>query len=280
MKRVRDDIIELGRRRSINQKRKKCKMTYYYYDKVLVSNCKLKSLPSYAGKMTMDSVVQLSVQQAEWGAAVPEASEGISLAGDFYQVVIPEKVTYQIHKEGNLVRAYVEDFVWLEKTVMGVPASILALLKGKVLLGGSLLHAGDWAYAAIGERERTADSADGGTGAYDTDTYSSYIRYASPGKSVMVLEREERMEGVAHIASIYSDYAIETLGMLGIFVLQRDPGREAIEPMDEPELKKNAILENIVGYELFPQELKQRASNSRIVNRISQELYMASMLAL
>lgn len=251
-------------------------MTYYYYDKVLVSNCKLKSLTSYAGKMTMDSVVQLSVQQAEWGTAAPEAPEGISLAGDFYQVVIPEKVTYQIHKEGNLVRAYVEDFAWLEKTVMGVPASVLALLKGKVLLGGSLLHAGDWAYAAVGERGH----ADDGTGAYNTDTYSPYIRYASPGKAVMALEREGRMEGVAHIASIYSDYAVETLGLLGVFVLQRDPGREAIEPMDVPEMKKDALLESIVGYELFPQELKERANDSRIVNRISQELYMASMLAL
>lgn len=255
-------------------------MTYYYYDKVLVSNCKLKSLTSYAGKMTMDSVVQLSVQQAEWGTAAPEAPEGISLAGDFYQVVIPEKVTYQIHKEGNLVRAYVEDFVWLEKTVMGVPASILALLKGKVLLGGSLLHAGDWAYAAVGERGGAADSADGSTDAYNTDIYSPYIRYASPGKAVMVLEREGRMEGVAHIASIYSDYAIETLGLLGVFVLQRDPSREAIEPMDVPELKKDAVLGNIVGYDLFPQELKGRANDSRIVNKISQELYMASMLAL
>ena len=32
-------------------------MTYYYYDKVLVSNCRLRSLTDYAGKMTKDSEI-------------------------------------------------------------------------------------------------------------------------------------------------------------------------------------------------------------------------------
>lgn len=242
-------------------------MTYYFYDKVLVSNLRLRTLESFAGKMTIDSVAQLSVQPAEWQDSV-SAAEGISLDGDFYWVSIPEKVTYQIHKDGNLVRACAADPAWIEKTILGVPASVVALLKGKVLLRGSLLHAGKWSYAAVGRRGETDGNMQG-------CIYTDIV----PGNAVMVREHEGQLEGIAHLRTmpLDSEVATETLGLLGVFALHSDDDKEAIQPMETLEEKKRALLENIVGYELFPQKLRQLANDSRVIDRISQELYMAYM---
>ncbi len=241
-------------------------MTYYYYDKVLVSNCRLRSLTDYAGKMTKDSVVQLSAQVVEPNAAVLKGCGEIVFTEDFYQVTVPEKVTYQIHKDGNLVRAYAADLLWVEQTILGIPASILALLKGKVLLNGSLLHAGRWAYAVIGERESRIDDM--------------YLRCGIPGRAVMVRQQEEQFVGTAHSDSAYLDCAVEALGLLGIFVLQSNEAKAAIEPMCLPELKKDSLLESVVGYEVFSQELMQLADESSIIDQISRRLYMAFMRAL
>lgn len=257
--------MEHARRHFINRG-KKCEMTYYYYDKVLVSNYRLRSLTDYAGKMTLDSVVQLSVLLVEPDAAVLKASEGMELAGDFYQVTFFERVTYRIHKDGNLVRAYAADLSWVERTILGVPASILALLKGKVLLKGSLLLGGGWAYAVIGERKGEADE--------------NCIHCAVPGRAVMVLEKGERFVGAAHSDSAYSDYAVEALGLLGIFVLQSSGTEDAIESICEPALKRRMLQENIVGYEVFLPELKQLADDSGLMDEISRRLYMAFMRAL
>lgn len=242
-------------------------MTYYFYDKVLVSNLRLRTLESFAGNMTIDSVAQLSVQPVEQQGSVP-AAEGIFRNGDFYQVVLPEKVTYQIHKDGNLVRAYAADPVWIEKTILGVPASVVALLKGKVLLQGSLLHAGQWSYAAVGRRGEAAEGA--GDGIYTVTV---------PGNAVMVREHQGRLEGIAHLPTMPpdSEVAIETLGLLGIFALHGDDEKEAIQPVETLEEKRSILLENIVGYERFPQELRQLAEDNRIIDKMSQELYMAYM---
>lgn len=257
--------MEYARRRYINQM-KNDKMTYYYYDKVLVSNCRLRSLTDYAGKMTKDSVVQLSAQVVEPNAAVLKGCGEIVFTEDFYQVTVPEKVTYQIHKDGNLVRAYAADLLWVEQTILGIPASILALLKGKVLLNGSLLHAGRWAYAVIGERESRIDDM--------------YLRCGIPGRAVMVRQQEEQFVGTAHSDSAYLDCAVEALGLLGVFVLQSNEAKAAIEPMCLPELKKDSLLESVVGYEVFSQELMQLADESGIIDQISRKLYMAFMRAL
>jgi hypothetical protein len=257
--------MEYARRRYINQ-RKNDKMTYYYYDKVLVSNCRLRSLTDYAGKMTKDSVVQLSAQVVDPNAAVLKGCGEIVFTEDFYQVTVPEKVTYQIHKDGNLVRAYAADLLWVEQTILGIPASILALLKGKVLLNGSLLHAGRWAYAVIGERESRIDDM--------------YLRCGIPGRAVMVRQQEEQFVGTAHSDSAYLDCAVEALGLLGVFVLQSNEAKAAIEPMCLPELKKDSLLESVVGYEVFSQELMQLADESGIIDQISRKLYMAFMRAL
>lgn len=240
-------------------------MTYYYYDKVLVSNCRLRGLTDYAGKMTNSSVVQLSAQVVEPGSAVLKGPEEMVFAGDFYRLTIPERVVYQIHKSGNLVRAFAADLSWVERTILGVPASILALLKGKILLRGSLLHAGQWAYAVTGERERAMGDM--------------YIQCALPGRAVMVLGRGEQFIGTAHSDSAYSDCAVEALGLLGIFVLQNNEAKEAIEPMCLPELKKASMSENIVGYEVLSQELRQLVNDSSIIDEISRRVYMAFMRA-
>ncbi len=242
-------------------------MTYYFYDKVLVSNLRLRTLESFAGKMTIDSVAQLSVQPVEQQDSAP-TGEGISRNGDFYQVVLPEKVAYRIHKDGNLVRAYAEDPVWIEKTILGVPASVVALLKGKVLLQGSLVRAGQWSYAAVGRKEEPTEGVCDGI-------YTGTV----PGNAVMVREHGGRLEGIAHLRTMPpdSEVATETLGLLGIFALHGDDEKEAIQPMETREEKKSVLLENIVGYELFPQELRQLANDSGIIDKISQELYMAYM---
>lgn len=245
------------RRRKINQEKRKA-MTYYYYDKVLVSNCKLNSLNSYAGKMKIDSVIQLSAQLVEEGDAILAAPGKVVPEGDFYQVGIGGKVTYRVHKDGNLMRAYAVDFHWIEKTVADIPAAILAVLKGKILLKGSLLHARDWAYALLGER-----------GIQE-----------SPNERVMVIEQGSQYTGIIHFYQYELDTGIESRGLMGILALRQGEASDAIVPIEDPELRKKAILENAAGYELLSEDLRQKLRESEIVNGISRKLYMASMLVM
>lgn len=237
-------------------------MTYYYYDKVLVSNCRLENLACYAGKMKKGSVVQLSAQLVEEWDARLTIPEGISRIGDFYQVALDKKVTYRIHKDGNLVRAYAADLFWVEQTVMGLPAAILALLQGKLLLNGKLLRAREWGYAFIGGELDLA------------------VPPEEPGKAVMIKECDGKYMGIAHICPDDSEVATETLALLGFFVPQYDLEENAISEIKSPDVKKNILLENSVGYHLFPEQLKQMACSGKMVNELSQKLYMASMLVL
>lgn len=219
-----------------------------------------ENLSCYAGKMKRGSVVQLSAQLVEESDARLAVPEGILPMGDFYQVAFGGKVTYQIHKDGNLVRAYAAGLSWVENTIMGLPAAILALLQGKLLLKGELLHAHDWAYALIGGELGLVASP------------------VVPGKAVMVAERDGQYMGIAHICPGDSEVAIEALSLLGFFVRQYDREQNAISEITSPDLKKNIILENIVGYNLFPEQLKQMASSGKAVNELSRKLYMAAML--
>lgn len=235
-------------------------MTYYYYEKVLVTNCRLNGLDGYAGKMKKGSVLQLSAQLVEEEDAILAAPEGVSLMGDFYQVSFCGKVIYRIHKSGNLVRAYAADLSWVEKTIMRLPAAILALLQGKLLLKGSLLHARHWAYVLTGEQEDMS------------------LESAAPGQAVMITERDGEYMGTIHICPDDTEVATETRALLGFFVRQDGRGQSAIEEIESQELKKKLILENIVGYELLPEELKRMAAESKIVDELSRKLYMAAML--
>lgn len=230
-------------------------MIYYYYDKVLVSNCKLKNLNSYAGKMARNSVVQLSAQQVGQKDAILAGPKGISLAGDFYQVVIPGKVTYHIHKNGNLIRAYTADFSRVEESILGVPAAILALFQGKLLLRGSLLHAGAWAYALVGRGNGDAPQEE----------------------NVLITEREGQYSGIVHASPCIQDAGIETMVLMGIFVLKHEKNSNAIEPIERPEQRKNFLLKNIVGYKMLTPELHNRAREIPLLEGITRELYMASM---
>ena len=76
------------------------------------------------------------------------------------------------------------------------------------------------------------------------------------------------------------DCAVEALGLLGVFVLQSNEAKAAIEPMCLPELKKDTWLESVVVYEVFSQEMRQLADESGIIDQISRKLYMAFMRAL
>lgn len=234
-------------------------MTYYYYDKVLVSNYRLRELVGYAGKMTGDSVVQLSAQMVEGDDAILREPEGISVTGDFYQVALSGKVIYRIHKGGNLIRAYAAEISQIETTVMGIPASIQGLLRGKILLAGSLLRVQGWAYVLTGEGVRKEEG--------------------SCGKSVMIWESEGQFVGVSNFRSPETEMGDNPLALLGIFVRHCDRSENAIEPMDEPERKRDFLLRNMVGYAAFPEELKQRAQTAEILDKLCREIYMVSMLA-
>ena len=107
-----------------------------------------------------------------------------------------------------------------------------------------------------------------------------YLRCGIPGRAVMVRQQEEQFVGTAHSDSAYLDCAVEALGLLGVFVLQSNEAKAAIEPMCLPELKKDSLLESVVGYEVFSQELMQLADESGIIDQISRKLYMAFMRAL
>lgn len=230
-------------------------MTYYYYDKVLVSNCRLNGLNSYAGKMTRNSVVQLSAQLVGQKDAVLAGPKGITFTGDFYQVVIPGKVTYHIHKGGNLIRAFAADFSAVEETVLGIPASILALLQGKLLLRGTLLHAGRRACALVG---RSAEEQ-------------------PREENVMIVRREEQYLGIVHTDSNEPDEGIEILELMGILVRKHEKTSNAIEPVDRPERRKNVLLKNVVGYRMFMPELQRAARESTLLEEAARELYMVSL---
>lgn len=234
-------------------------MTYYYYDKVLVSNCRLKELAGYAGKMTSDSVVQLSAQAVETDDAILKEPEGISVRGDFYQVAFSGKVIYRIHKGGNLIRAYAAELSQVERTVMGIPAAIQGLLRGKVLLGGSLICTHGWAYVLTGKAVKN-ESED-------------------LGRCVMIWESEGQFVGVSNFRSPESETGDKPLTLLGIFVRRWGESESAIEPMDMPEQKKESLLKNIVGYEAFPEELRRMAQEAEILDKLCRDMYMVSMLA-
>lgn len=67
---------------------------------------------------------------------------------------------------------------------------------------------------------------------------------------------------------------------MGILALRQGEASDAIVPIEDPELRKKAILENAAGYELLSEDLRQKLRESEIVNGISRKLYMASMLVM
>ena len=234
---------------------------YYYYDKVLVADCKLRNLEPYVGKIARGSAVQLLVYSLETQNTYLSAPAEISRDGDFYLAAPSENVIYQIHKNGTLIRAYAAAASQVGETIMYVPMSILAMLQGKILLHGAVISIWDDTYVVFGEAEMLKCS-----GLSFTDT-------------ILLTEGMEGYKGMlcfrfGNKAELYGQQPIPKLK--GILVLQYI-GQEAITLITETEMKEKLLLEHVVGFSMFSRELQEYISNSRFLKKAGQKLPMAAL---
>lgn len=233
---------------------------YYYYDKALVTNFKLRNLYPYVGKVKRDAVVQLVVYPASSKKNPLSAPAGISMAGDFYTAVLPGGITYQIHKDGKMIRAYTPDISLVERTLKGIPMAILAMIEGKLLLHSSIAIIRDAAYVFIGETEmgrayglfmdKTVLLSDNGT-AYKA------ARASFPG-----FEASQILD------------PIESPTLKGICVLHYGSKRAKAISIISSQTKKNLLLENYVGYQILPPQLKQKLYFGKAINQASRVIPM------
>jgi len=237
---------------------------YYYYDKVLVTNCKLKSLNPYSGRVVGNSVVQLLVCQWNAENAPADAPMGISAQGDYYLAALPENVTYQIHKSGKLMRVYAKSISAVEETIMEVPMAVLAMLQGKTLLHGGVIAGGNSVYAVIGKAESwktdgllydgtvlVADSDNGYVGAA-----AFYPRFEAPESFSMP----------------------ELPGLKGILAVGQKGERADILSVTSSVEKKKRLMEGLVGMEMFSPELKKRVSDSKALDEAGRNVPMFSVV--
>lgn len=243
---------------------------YYYYDKVLVTNCKFRTLEPYGGKIARGSAVQLLYYPLETENAPLSAPAGISADGDFYLAALSEDVIYQIHKNGTLIRVYASSVSRVEETVMGVPMSILAMLQGKFLLHGSLVSAQDSVYAVLGDEEVLKHSG-------------------LSGKDMILLENgridvpgeAEGYQGM--LQSCCGDknkvfwYQTAISRIKQVLVLENSSRETNMELIAETVTKEHLLLKYLVGFLTFSQELQGHIRKGSFLREAGQKLPMAAL---
>ena len=235
---------------------------YYYYDKVLVANCKLRNLEPYVGKIARGSAVQLLVYSLETENAYLSAPAEISRDGDFYLAAPSENIIYQIHKNGTLIRAYAATVSQVEETIMDVPMSVLAMLQGKLLLHGAVISVRDDIYVVFGEAEMLKCSGLPFTG------------------TILLTEDMEGYRGIlcfrlGNKAELYGQQPIPKLK--GILILQHIGQEAGVTLITETKRKEQLLLEHVVGFSTFSRELQEYISNNTFLKEVGQRLPMAAL---
>jgi len=234
---------------------------YFYYDKILAVNCRLRTLKAYTGVIPRCSAVQLIIYPQETEGILQAPSGRIVADGDFYLAALSEEIVYQIHKSGMLIRAYASGMALVEETIMDVPMAVLAALQGKLLLHGAAFPAGDSVYGVLGDVRR------GNV-------------YGLPDDNLMLVAGEgEEYLGV--VRSFPGDEAAHSLRkpriprLKGIIALQSGAQKRGLVPIEGMEDRKRILLENYAGIAMFLPELRQRITDSGILDGVSKTVPMA-----
>ncbi len=233
---------------------------YYYYDKVLVADCKLKTLEPYVGRLAKDSAVQLLVKTLDVkNADVPTPTE-IVREGDFYLAAPSGNMIYQIHKNGTLIRAYAAEVSQVEETIMDVPMSILAMIEGKLLLHGTVISVRGDTYAVLGGEEMLKCS-----GLSHSDT-------------ILLTENMEGYRGILCFrmgkqTKLYGQRPIT--GLKGIVVLQNIGQGAGGAVIMEHERKERLLLEHTAGFSMLSREMHEYFSHGRMLKEAGQSLPVA-----
>ena len=235
---------------------------YYYYDKVLVANCKLRTLEPYAGKIARGSTVQLLVNTLETESACISAPDEISSDGDFYLAAPAENIIYQIHKNGTLIRTYAAAVSQVEETIMDVPMSILAMLRGKLLLHGAVISVWNDTYVVLGETEMLKCSG---------------LPYSD---TILLTEGMEGYKGIrcfrfGNKEELYGRQPVPKLK--GILALQHIGQEAGVTRITETAGKEQLLLEHVVGFSMFSQKLQEDISNGTLLKEVAQKLPMAAL---
>ena len=264
---------------------------YYFYDRILVTNCKLRTLEPYAGRVPKGSAVQLLVYPLGAENIPLSASAGISVDGDFYLAALSKNIIYQVHKSGTLIRVYAESIAQVEETVKSVPMSILAMIQKNILLKGSIISTGQGAYVLVDGAERSSFC---GEACQDTvllvEEEEGYKGISSlyPGKKS---EMSQEIPGYTKLKGVVKvQYAKRKAGNMpvnvaedelvaGIELIQTLSANDGIENsmvlIEDEQEKKNLLLENMTGYSMLSQSFQKQIGASPFIEKAVKNLTMA-----
>lgn len=233
---------------------------YCYYDKTLVTNCRLRVLEPFIGTVARDSVIQMLVYPLGTENAPLSAPTGISADGDFYLVANTKDVIYQIHRSGRLLRVYTSGVSLVEETILVEPMSALAVLQGRILLHGTILTSQGNSVIVVGEA-------------------AAWKRHGMAGRDMILVS--EGTEGYGAI--MYSNggrkegRAAECVTfpkVEGILVLGHGGADLGTEPIESVEAKKALLGKHVVGMGELPQILREQLTESGVLERICEGLPM------
>ncbi len=267
---------------------------YYYYDRILVTNCKLRTLVPYAGMVPKGSAVQLIVYPLETDHIPLSAPTGISADGDFYLAALSKDIIYQVHKSGTLIRVYANSVDQVEETVMGAPMSILAMIRKCFLLKGSIISIGKEAYVLLGGAEQSSACEEVRQNCVllveEEEGYKG-ISCSYPGEKAGVSQESPsftRLRGIVKVqytkgesGDISVKWSKDHKEALSaeFALMQGSAASEASEslmmPIEDVQEKKDLLLENIVGFPLLSQSLKEQMGHSTYVEKAVKRLAMS-----
>ncbi len=238
-------------------------MIYHCYDNVLVTDRKMEGLEVYVGKPVRDSVIQLLVYPWDAEGAPQNAPEGITQDGDYYLVVFPNRVTYQIHKSGKLIRAYTHEPAEVDKTIMDEPMAVVAMCQNKVLLRGGAYSMKKSIFVIVGD--------------LDCGKADRIIK----DSTIMLKNSAEGYRGA--VRSFPGHEAAQAMGrpwiptVNGINVLQYsdvEVGKALVVPEED---RENILLQQLVGYDRFSPELQQYVRESQFIKDLCLNVPMFSL---
>lgn len=127
---------------------------YHYYDKIIRSSLPLRTLQPLSiceSGISDSSIIDLDIM-TESDCISRSSTAEITENGDAFRLSICGDPIYCIYKTGNRIQVLSHDISYVEDSIINLPATVLSLIYGRILMHCSSMIVNDSAYIFMGEK--------------------------------------------------------------------------------------------------------------------------------